>query len=99
MSDQITPFRVEIADADLTDLRDRLRRTRWPEPATVADWSQGVPLAYLQEFCRYWAEDYQWRVREQELNRFPQFRTTIDGLAIHFLHVRSPEPDALPLVL
>jgi pimeloyl-ACP methyl ester carboxylesterase len=99
MSDQVTPFRIEIADADLADLRDRLRRTRWPEPATVADWSQGVPLAYLQEFCRYWAEDYQWRVREQGLNRFPQFRTTIDGVGIHFLHVRSPEPDALPVVL
>ncbi|HEY0807350.1 MAG TPA: epoxide hydrolase [Pseudonocardiaceae bacterium] len=99
MSEEITPFHIEIADADLVDLRDRLRRTRWPEPATVADWSQGVPLGYLQEFCRYWAEDYQWRVREQGLNRFPQYRTTIDGLDIHFLHVRSPEPNAFPVVL
>jgi pimeloyl-ACP methyl ester carboxylesterase len=99
MSEQITPFRIEIADDDLADLRDRLRRTRWPEPATVADWSQGVPLAYLQELCRYWAEDYRWRVREDGLNRFPQFRTTIDGLGIHFIHVTSPQPSAFPIVL
>jgi pimeloyl-ACP methyl ester carboxylesterase len=99
MSDEILPFRVEVADEDLEYLRERLRRTRWPEPGTVADWSQGVPLPYLQEVCRYWADGYDWRAREGLLNRFPQYRTGIDGVSIHFLHVPSPEPDAFPLVL
>jgi len=99
MSEKITPFRIGIPDDDLADLRLRLQRTRWPEPATVQDWSQGVPLAYLQELCRYWADDYQWRDREATLNQFPQFRTAIDGLEIHFLHVISPEPGAFPVVL
>jgi pimeloyl-ACP methyl ester carboxylesterase len=99
MPDDIVPFRVAVAEADLAYLRERLRRTRWPEQATVGDWSQGVPLGYLQELCRYWADDYDWRERETGLNRFPQYRTIIDDLAIHFLHVPSPEPDALPLVL
>ncbi|HZO95757.1 MAG TPA: alpha/beta fold hydrolase [Gaiellaceae bacterium] len=98
-SDAVEPFRVEVAEEELDDLRLRLRRTRWPERETVADWSQGVPLAYLQDLCRYWAEDYDWRATERRLNALPQFRTTIDGLAIHFLHVRSPHPGALPLVI
>jgi len=96
---QVTPFRIEVPEADLRDLRDRLRRTRWPEAETVADWSQGVPLAYLRELCRYWADGYDWRVTEARLNALPQFRTELDGLGIHFLHVRSPHPDALPLVM
>ncbi|RFU40036.1 epoxide hydrolase [Actinomadura logoneensis] len=87
------------AEAALTDLRERLRGTRWPEEATVDDWSQGVPLGYLRELCRYWAEEYDWRATERRLNALPQFRTSIDGLGIHFLHVRSPHEDALPLVL
>ena len=95
----VTPYRVAIPDADLRDLRDRLRRTRWPERETVADRSQGVPLAYLQELCRHWAEAYDWRATEARLNALPQFRTALDGLGIHFLHVRSPHPDALPLVM
>jgi pimeloyl-ACP methyl ester carboxylesterase len=95
----VTPFRVEIPEADLDDLRERLLRTRWPEPETVNDWSQGVPLAYLRELCEYWATRYDWRATEARLNRLPQFRTEIDGVGIHFLHVRSPHPDALPLVL
>ena len=99
MSEEITPFRIEIADAALDDLRQRLRRTRWPEPETVADWSQGIPLNYVQELCRYWADAYEWRAREARLNSFPQFRTDIDGLGIHFIHVRSPEPDALPVII
>jgi len=99
MPEEITPFRVAIPDGDLDDLRQRLRRTRWAEPSTVADWSQGVPLDYLQALCGHWAEDYDWRARERRLNAFAQFRTPIDGLGIHFLHVRSPEPDALPLIL
>jgi pimeloyl-ACP methyl ester carboxylesterase len=95
----VTPFRLEIPDAELQDLRERLARTRWPEAETVTDWSQGVPLGYLRELCEYWANDYDWRATEARLNVLPQFRTEIDGLGIHFLHVRSRHPDALPLIL
>jgi len=95
----VTPFRLEIPDAELRDLRERLARTRWPEAETVTDWSQGVPLGYLRELCEYWATGYDWRATEARLNALPQFRTEIDGLGIHFLHVRSPHPGALPLVL
>ena len=91
-------FEVSITEAEIADLRERLRRTRWPEPEPVDDWSQGLPLAYAQELCRSWAEDYDFGF-VQRLNVFPQYRDTIDGLGIHFLHVRSPEPDAFPLVL
>lgn len=93
------PFRIEVPDPELHDLRERLDRTRWPEPEPVPDWSQGVPLAYLRELCRYWATQYDWRATEARLNDLPQFRAEIDGLGIHFVHVRSPYPDALPLVL
>ena len=99
MSDEIVPFRVEVPEGELADLRERLARTRWPEPATVGDWSQGVPLDYLQALCGHWSEGYDWRAREARLNGPAQFRTEIGGLGIHFLHVRSPEPGALPLVL
>jgi pimeloyl-ACP methyl ester carboxylesterase len=92
-------FRIEVAETELEDLRARLRGARWPERETVADWSQGVPLDYLQELCRYWADAYDWRATEARLNALPQFRATIDGLGIHFLHVRSPHPGALPLVI
>lgn len=99
MTDDVTPFRIHVPDADLADLRGRLDRTRWPDAETVDDWSQGVPLGYLQELCHHWAEGYDWRATEARLNGFPQFRTEIDGLGIHFLHVRSPHADALPLVI
>jgi pimeloyl-ACP methyl ester carboxylesterase len=98
-SDVVSEFRIEVAQAELDDLRERLRRTRWPERETVDDWSQGVPLGYLRELCAYWAEHYDWRATEARLNALPQFRTELDGLAIHFLHVRSPHAEALPLVL
>jgi pimeloyl-ACP methyl ester carboxylesterase len=95
----VTPFTLAVPDDDLSDLRARLRRTRWPERETVGDWSQGVPLAYLRGLCAHWADGYDWRATEARLNAVPQFRTTLDGLGIHFLHVRSPHPGALPLVL
>ncbi|HEY8544493.1 MAG TPA: epoxide hydrolase [Acidimicrobiales bacterium] len=96
---QITPAPIAVPDAELDDLRTRLRRTRWPEAETVDDWSQGIPLAYVQDLCRYWADDYDWRAVEARLNALGPHRTEIDGLGIHFLHVRSPHPGALPLVV
>jgi pimeloyl-ACP methyl ester carboxylesterase len=99
VTDEIQPFCTDIAEEELADLRARLRRTRWPERETVDDWSQGVPLAYLQDLCRYWAEDYDWRATERRLNELPQVRTTIDALSLHFLHIRSPHAGALPLVV
>jgi pimeloyl-ACP methyl ester carboxylesterase len=99
MPGEVTPFRIDVPEADLDDLRERLRRTRWPEPETVTDWSQGVPLAYLRDLCRYWSDGYDWRAAEARLNALPQFRTEIGGLPIHFIHARSPHPDALPLII
>src|SRR5262245_19515280 len=99
MTTAIEPFRIEVRDDELDLLRRRLRATRWPERETVEDWSQGIPLGYVQDVCAYWADKYDWRAREARLNRFPQFRTRIDGLGIHFLHVRSPHADALPIVI
>jgi len=99
MSEAIKPFRIAVGDAVLDDLRSRLRNTRWPEAEVVDDWSQGTPLAWIKEVCHYWADGYDWRKREALLNRFAQYTTEIDGLAIHFLHVRSPHPGAMPLVI
>jgi epoxide hydrolase len=104
MSDDVTSFELAVPDSVLADLHDRLARTRFPERETVDGWSQGIPLAYVQEVCEYWRTTYDWRARERHLNQFPQYRTTLAGggdepLGIHFLHVRSPEPGALPLVL
>jgi pimeloyl-ACP methyl ester carboxylesterase len=95
----IQPFRIAVPDTDLDDLRDRLARTRWPDELPGGGWSRGVPLAYLKELAGYWRDGYDWRAQEAELNRLPQSTTTIDGQRIHFLHVRSPEPDALPLLV
>jgi epoxide hydrolase len=99
MSNQIVPFKIAATDDQLDDLKRRLAATRWPERECVDDWSQGLPLAYAQEVVAYWRDKYDWRAREARLNRFPQFKTMIDGLAIHFVHVRSPEANALPLVI
>src|SRR5262245_25583776 len=99
MSEDIVPFRIEIPDGDLVDLRRRLAHTRWPERETVDDWSQGIPLDYVRDLCAYWQQEYDWRAAEARLNQFPQFRTTIDGLDIHFIHVRSPHEGALPLIM
>ncbi|WXA83660.1 epoxide hydrolase [Pendulispora rubella] len=95
----IRPFRIHVPQDDLSDLRRRVLATRWPDPETVADGSQGVQRAKLQELVRYWGTEYDWRTIEAKLNAFPQFVTTIDGLDIHFLHVRSRHPHALPLIL
>jgi pimeloyl-ACP methyl ester carboxylesterase len=95
----IRPFRIDIPQADLDDLRDRLHRTRWPDELPGVGWSRGVPLGYLRELAAYWADGYDWRKQEARLNEFPQFTTTIDGADVHLLHVRSAEPDALPLII
>jgi len=99
VSAEVMHFRIAIDEAELRDLRERLHRTRWPDAETVDDWSQGVPLAYVQDLCRYWADEYDWRATEARLNDLPQYRGVIDGLGIHFIHVRSPHEGALPLVL
>ena len=95
----IRPFRIEVPQADLDDLRERLGRTRWPDELPGAGWDDGVPLDYLRDLAEYWHTAYDWRAWEARLNEFPQYTTTIDGQNIHFLHVRSPEPDALPLII
>jgi pimeloyl-ACP methyl ester carboxylesterase len=95
----IRPFRIEIPQADLDDLRERLTDTRWPNEPPGVGWSRGVPLDYLKDLSGYWRESYDWRAWEAKLNQFPQYTTEIDGQIIHFLHVRSPEPNALPLII
>jgi epoxide hydrolase len=98
-ADDISPFRIDVPEGELEDLRARLERTRWPGGLAPAGWSRGVPEEYLRELVGYWRTEYDWRAHERRLNRLPQFMTTIDGQRIHFAHVRSPEPDALPLIL
>ncbi|KQY82447.1 epoxide hydrolase family protein [Pelomonas sp. Root1444] len=98
MNAAIRPFRVDIPQADIDDLQQRLRRTRWPH-ALTEDWSRGQPVAFIRELADQWLNDFDWRQQEATLNRHPQFTTEIDGQTIHFLHVRSPEPHALPLLL
>jgi len=95
----ITPFEIAASAEVIDDLRERLRRTRFPEAETVDDWSQGIPLAYVQELVEYWANDYDWSARQDLLNAWPQFKTTIDDLGVHFIHVRSPHEDAFPLII
>src|SRR3954469_10617666 len=95
----IRPFRYHASDAQLADLKRRILATRWPEKEPVADSSQGVPLATMQDLARYWATDYDWRKAEAKLNAFPQFVTNIDGLDIHFIQVKSKHKGALPLVI
>jgi hypothetical protein len=95
----IRPFTFEAAEADLEELRARIVATRWPGREPVADRSQGVQLATIQSLARYWAAEYDWRKCEARLNALPQFITEIDGLDIHFIHVRSPHEHALPLIV
>ena len=96
---EIRPFRVDIPETELADLRRRIATTRWPDKETVGDRSQGAPLVKLQELARYWGTDYDWRKAEAKLNAFPQFKTRIDGVDIHFIHVKSRHPNALPLIV
>jgi len=96
---EIRPFRIEIPQADLDDLQERLEHTRWPSEIPGAGWDRGVPLGYLKELAEHWRTGYAWREHEARLNEFPQLTSTIDGQNIHFLHVRSPESDAFPLIL
>jgi len=98
-STAVRPFDVSFSDDDLDDLRRRINATRWPERETVDDDSQGVALALMQDVARYWGTDYDWRACERKLNALPHFLTEIDGLDIHFIHVRSPHEDALPLIV
>ena len=95
----VTPFEVHVPEAALDDLKRRLANTRWPNKETVADWSQGVPLAKARALVEYWRTRYDWRRVERSLNALPQFRTQLDGLGVHFIHVRSKYPDALPIVI
>jgi pimeloyl-ACP methyl ester carboxylesterase len=97
-SETIQSFELEIPEAELDDLRDRLARTRWPDELEGVDWSYGVPLEYVRELVDLWRTGFDWRAHEARLNTYPQFTTTIDGQRVHFLHVRSPDPDALPLI-
>jgi pimeloyl-ACP methyl ester carboxylesterase len=99
VQNSITPFRVDVPEEQLDGLRRRLRETRWPDRETVRDWSQGVPLAVMQDLVAYWAEQYDWRRFEARLNALPQSRTHIDGIDVHFLHVRSRHEGATPLLL
>ena len=96
---EIRPFHVEVAEEDIDDLLRRIASTRWPSKELVTDRSQGVQLAAIQELARYWSTDYDWRKAEARLNALPQFTTEIDGVDIHFIHVRSPHEDALPLIM
>ena len=99
MTATILPFTSDIPQEQLQELKNRLALTRWPEPETCGGWDQGVPLEYTQELADYWANQYDWRKFEQRLNQWPQFTTEIDGIDIHFIHRRSPEEDALPIII
>lgn len=96
---QIRPFRISFSDAELDDLHDRLDRTRWPDEVPGSGWEHGVPASYVREIAGYWRRGFDWEKQQERLNTFPQFTTTIDGQTIHFVHVRSPESNALPLIM
>ncbi len=99
MTNAIEPFEIRVDEALLADLRDRLARTRFPQQIAGTGWEYGVPTDYLRDLVTYWRDEYDWRAQESRLNTFEQFRTTIDGQSIHFVHARSPRPDAFPLLL
>ena len=99
MSEAVIPFVLDIPQSALDDVNARLDATRWPEKECVDDWTQGAPLAKVQALCAYWRKGYDWRNCEAKLNAFGQFKTEIDGVDIHFLHIKSPEPNAMPLII
>ena len=99
MEADVQPFRIDIPQADVDDLRARLARTRWPDQLSGVGWDYGIPLDYVRNLAEYWHTSYDWRLHERLLNEFPQFTTTIDEQRVHFLHVRSPEPGAMPLIM
>jgi microsomal epoxide hydrolase len=99
LADEIHSFQLDVPEADLEDLHDRITRTRWPDELPDVGWSYGVPVGYLRELAAYWRDEYDWRKHEARFNEFPQFTTTIDGARIHFFHIRSNQPDAFPLLL
>ena len=96
---EITPFTINISEEQITDLRNRINNTRWAEEECVNDWSQGIPLTYVREIADYWANQYDWRKSEQYLNTFDHYQTNINDLDIHFIHQKSPHPDAYPLII
>src|SRR5262245_60596632 len=97
--EKITPFKIAVDDKVLRDLNERLARTRWPDQIDGTEWEYGVPVAYMKELVEYWQKKYDWRTHEKNLNSFDQFITTLDGLDIHFIHVKSKEKSALPLII
>jgi pimeloyl-ACP methyl ester carboxylesterase len=99
MSSEIKPFKLAIPQSELDDLHRRIDMTRWPDKEGVDDWSQGAPLRYVKDLVAYWRHEYDWRRCEAQLNAWGQYKTEIDGVGIHFLHIRSTEPDALPLIM
>ncbi len=96
---EIRPFKIDVPKTEIEHLQNRLRTARWPEAETVEDWTQGVPLNYHKVFCQYWADEYNWYDTQDRLNRFPQYKTSIDDLDIHFIHVKSSHEDATPLLM
>ena len=97
--DDLTPFRIDVPQADLDDLRDRLARTRWPDQLPGVGWDYGIPLDYVRELASYWRDEYDWRRAEAMLNAFDNYLTEVDGARVHFIHAPSPEPSALPLIV
>ena len=96
---EIRAFKIDVPQSEIDDLKQRLNNARWPEPETVDDWSQGVPIKYHKEFCDYWANDYDWYATQDRLNQFAQYQTVIDGLDIHFIHVKSSHANAKPIII
>ena len=96
---EIRAFKIDVPQSEIDDLKQRLNNARWPEPETVDDWSQGVPIKYHKEFCDYWANEYDWYSTQDRLNQFAQYQTVIDGLDIHFIHVKSSHENATPIII
>ena len=96
---EIRAFKLDVPKSEIDELKERLDRSRWPDTETVDDWTQGVPINYHREFCEYWARDYNWYVTQDRLNKYPQYKTAIDNLEIHFLHVKSSHEAATPIIM